>query len=129
MLVQLMGQWWNECVATGNPGYVMQKKLDFLRGKLRIWAKDNFGRVEARIKWWESTLDFERLEETSKLTKEDQLARREAEFKLNEATKDETKLWSKSAKRVWNKKGGKYTAFSHRLVNARQNKAISQDWL
>lgn len=89
-LIPLMEGWWNKCLATGNPGFIIAKKLDYLKGKLKTWATDNLGKLEARIKWWESTIaDLKGVEETTGLTEEGQLERREAEQKLNEAIKDE----------------------------------------
>lgn len=90
-----MEQWWNETRATGNPGYVLSKKLKYLQGKLKAWAKQGFGRLEARILQLEAIIaNFETLEQVFGLDEQEKKQRREAEKKLNEAFINENRFWS-----------------------------------
>lgn len=112
--------WWRECDTAGNAGYVMAKKLNYLKEKLKSWAKENFERLETCINKWESIItDLEALDKVFGLNEQEQQDRREAELKLNEAVQDQHRFWSQRAHRLWIKKGDKGSSFFHNVVNSR----------
>lgn len=107
--------------------FVSSKRLDYLKEKLQEWSKDNYGRIETRIRWWQSTIaDLEGIDETHGLNDEKQINRREAEYKLHEAFGDEVSFWSQRAKKMWHEKGDKCSAFFHKVVNFRQARNNAQ---
>lgn len=126
-IIALMQQWWEIFNIEGNLGFILSEKLEHLKGKLQIWAKDNFGMVESRIIRWETTISkFESAEENYGLSGDECNKKREAELKLHEALGDEMSFWSQRAKRMWHKKGDKCTTFFHKVVNSRQIRNSAQ---
>lgn len=72
---------------------ISQEKIIFLKENLKAWGKPNFGEIEAHpSKWKVVVANFVTIEEVFELSEEEQVKRREADFKLNEALLDEAKF-------------------------------------
>lgn len=68
-------------------------------------AKENCGKIEERIGRWEQELaDLETIDEVFGLSESEQEARREAEIKMDEAVRDETRFWSQRSRKIWSER-------------------------
>lgn len=122
-MVDLMKGWWYDCDATGNSGYIIGKKLSFLKEKLKAWAKSNFGKIEAHFRKWEVVVaDLEAIKEVFGLSEEEQVKRGEMDTKLNEALMDETRFWTQRAHRQWQLEGDRCSSIFHKIVNIKATK-------
>lgn len=53
-ILKLMEEWWIQYEIDGKAGFVLSKKLKNLKGKLKIWARQKYGRFGERIQNWEA---------------------------------------------------------------------------
>lgn len=78
--------WWNSFEFSGNPGFVLHKKLKALKEKIKDWVKENLSKVELKIDKLESLIRNLELEEEDRLLSEDERERKhKADLDLNGA--------------------------------------------
>lgn len=102
----------------GKRGFILRNKLKNLKGKLKTWATQKFGRYEHRIAKWENTLlALEVKEESDFLLHEERDKKYEAQLNLNSALKEEVMFWSQRSNALWMKHGDWCSKLDHRIVN------------
>ncbi|KAL5715982.1 hypothetical protein ACHQM5_017730 [Ranunculus cassubicifolius] len=122
-LFKKIEKWWEEERVEGNPGFVISKKLKAIKGKIKSWVKDEYGKFEDRISKEEKTLQELDLkeEEDSSLDEVDRERRHQARLLLQNALREEEGFWSKKARKHWRLKGDRCTKYFHMIVNNRSN--------
>ena len=115
--------WWQDLQYHGSFSFIISSKLKALKGLLKIWNREVFGKVEyqkkdalCRASYWdelekERVLSLEEVEERVK-AKDD--------FK-RWALMEETS-WRQKSRETWLKEGDRNTRFFHRMANAHRRR-------
>ena len=115
--------WWQNLQFHGSFSYILSAKLKALKGILKVWNRDVFGKVENnkkdalhRISFWDDRekvrgLDIDEAEERVKAR---------ADFK-RWALMEEIS-WRQKSREIWLKEGDKNTGFFHRMANAHRRR-------
>jgi len=111
---------WNSHNLRGWMGFVLKEKLKVLKGRLRDWNKEEYGRMDTRI----TTLmeDIEELDvkgEATQLNEEDVRIRKEKFITLWSLLKAKDSLLFQRSRVKWLKEGDANTSFFHNNVKAR----------
>lgn len=105
--------WWSEFVVDGNRGFFLHTKLKLLKDRIKVWVKDNLGKVEDKIRSLENLfLDLEDLEEDCILSENELKENHRISHDLHGALKVEFNLWSRKAKSDRRLQGDRCTTFS-----------------
>ncbi|XP_058761210.1 uncharacterized protein LOC131634556 [Vicia villosa] len=116
----LIAESWKTRVV-GCPMFILQRKLQILKVKLKEWNKTTFGNVHDNVKLAEERL----LNIQEKIVKEghsDNLdaTEKEAQLHLNIALQREEIFWKEKARVKWQAEGDRNTRFFHRLAMIKQ---------
>lgn len=107
----------------GNAGYVFHTKLKFLKDKIKVWVKENIGKVEQRISSLEGLLlGIECEEEERLLTEDEMFEKHQLTLELRRALKLKNLLWSKKARVEWILQWVDVLAFSQASINVQLSK-------
>ncbi|XP_026450966.1 uncharacterized protein LOC113351131 [Papaver somniferum] len=64
--------WWNNLTFSGNPSYILAKKLQGLKFFIKKWGRENFGSLQAEVDRLENLIDvMDSLEEINGLSQEE----------------------------------------------------------
>ena len=115
--------WWQNFHFYGSFSFILSAKLKALKGILKVWNIDVFGKVETnkkdalrRISLWDDCkkvrgLDLEEAEDRVKAR---------ADFK-NWALMEEIS-WRQKSREIWLKEGDRNTSFFHRMANTHRRR-------
>ena len=102
-------------------------KLKTLKGILKVWNREVFGRVETnklealrRVSYWDD------LEKERKLGLEEHEGRTKAKDDFKSWALMEEISWRQKSKETWLKEGDKNTRFFHRMTNAHRRRNFLQ---
>ncbi|XP_010253034.1 PREDICTED: uncharacterized protein LOC104594458 [Nelumbo nucifera] len=121
--VQKVRNWWEEDTSVARwEGIRFHRKLKNLKGKLKEWNSNQFGRIEER----KSTL-ISRIEEIDRREEEGQMGMEEKERtnlkKELEATLLREEIsWKQKSRERWIKEGDGNTRYFHAIANGRRRK-------
>ncbi|XP_026420592.1 uncharacterized protein LOC113316654 [Papaver somniferum] len=116
-----MQQWWQDHHFTGNPGYVFCKKLQAVKGDLRDWNLQTFGRVNRiRDELLVQIKAFDEREAQGVSTVEDSFERVNKKADYLKWAKLESIRMKQKTKNQWIIEGDHNTSFFHRYANNRR---------
>ncbi|XP_026396904.1 uncharacterized protein LOC113291602 [Papaver somniferum] len=119
-LYSIMEVWWRALHFRGNPGFIFCKKLQALKGLLKEWNKNTFGKVDKLVN--DSlvkigVLDTKQRDGTT--TEEDRIDRVNEKKEYLEWAKHENIRLRNKCKQEWIEEGDKNTTFFHRNATFR----------
>ncbi|XP_039125244.1 uncharacterized protein LOC120261424 [Dioscorea cayenensis subsp. rotundata] len=116
-------KWWEECVPTGCGAFILAKKLIFLRGQLRHWAKFSFGSIKLRKLALLLELDKLDSEAENRILSHSESKREEdLRIEMSMISKQEELYWKQRSRLQWLKEGDDNTRFFHMVANGRKNR-------
>jgi hypothetical protein len=124
--VDKVRDWWGSFSFEGTPSFVLAKKLQALKGKIKEWNSEVFGDVGTRIKAWaEEVKSLDSFEEIRGLSDEEKERRSRLISDLEGSLLQEEICWRQKSRIRWLKEGDKCTKFFHQVANAnRRNNSI-----
>jgi hypothetical protein len=124
--VDKVRDWWGSFSFEGTPSFVLEKKLQALKGKIKEWNSEVFGDVGARTKAWaEEVKSLDSFEEIRGLSDEEKERRSRLVSDLEGSLLQEEICWRQKSRIRWLKEGDKCTKFFHQVANAnRRNNSI-----
>ncbi|CAN0843496.1 Transposon TX1 uncharacterized 149 kDa protein, partial [Linum grandiflorum] len=101
-------------------------KLKTLKGLLKTWNKDCFGRVDKNIeKISKDILELDAIEESGQMTDEDRIRRCYLKSNLGQLWRMEEVCWRQKPTLLWLRVGDRNTSFFHRSANGKRR----QNWI
>ena len=124
---EILKGWWQNLVFHGSFSFILVAKLKTLKGILKVWNREVFGRVETnklealrRVSYWDD------LEKERKLGLEEHEGRTKAKDDFKSWALMEEISWRQKSKETWLKEGDKNTRFFHRMTNAHRRRNFLQ---
>jgi len=110
----------------GCSSFVLAKKLNFLKSKLKEWNRDVFGHLDTKLGALIDKIKvFDAKEQLQSLYWAERFERLEVKKEISLVRKWLDTFWRQRAKQQWILEGDRNTKFSHRVANfRRQFKAI-----
>lgn len=102
--------WWNGYVVTGTPSFRLASKLKMLKGDIRKWNKEVFGRVEVKIRELINEVgEMERVEALRALEESERVRKEEANQELAALAVAQETSWKQKLRALWLKEGDSNT--------------------
>jgi len=106
---------WNEPVI-GCPMFILTKKLQNLKAKLKVWNKQTFGNVHEYVKTAESNLAHIQAQIYTTGPSDNLLdLEKNAQCDFNKALERQECYWQEKEKTNWHVNGDRNTAYFHKL--------------
>ncbi|XP_039127523.1 uncharacterized protein LOC120263623 [Dioscorea cayenensis subsp. rotundata] len=119
----LVKKWWEDCSLQGCGAFVMAKKLMYLRGQLRTWAKFSFGSIKLKKLALLHELDLlDVAKENGVLSAEESNHEVATRSELDQICKQEEIYWRQRSRLQWLKEGDDNTSYFHAVANGRKNR-------
>jgi hypothetical protein len=117
--VDKVRDWWGSFSFDGTPSFVLAKKLQALKGKIKEWNSEVFGDVGVRNKAWAEEVQLlDSIEESRGLSEEEKERRSKLVADLEGSLLQEEICWRQKSRIRWLKEGDKCTKFFHQVANA-----------
>ena len=125
---EILKGWWQSLVFHGSFSFILAAKLKALKGILKVWNREVFGRVKSkklealrRVSYWN---DLEKERELG-LVEHEERTKAKDDFK-SWALMEEIS-WRHKSKETWLKEGDKNARFFHRMENAHKRRNFLQN--
>ena len=120
---EILKGWWQNLQFHGSFSFILAAKLKALKGLLKTWNREVFGKVEAqkkdallRVSFWDE------LEKERGLGLEEAEERAKAKDDFNSWALMEETSWRQKSRETWLKGGDRNTGFFHRMANAHRRR-------
>ncbi|XP_026383459.1 uncharacterized protein LOC113278956 [Papaver somniferum] len=127
-ILDLMRNWWNSFSFSGTPGYVLAKKMQALKEKLKVWNREVFGKIDTLIQNNLITthqIESKLLQDPNNLQLASEKVGAKAEFKR--LAKMHNDFWKQRATINWVEEYENNTRFFHKYASSKQRaKSFSQ---
>ena len=119
----LLRGWWQSLQFSGSYSFVLASKLKALKGILKVWNKEVFGRVEIKKKEALSRISYwDEVEKDKELSLTEAEEREMARENYKEWVDLEEVSWRQKTREIWLKEGDRNTGFFHRMANSHRRR-------